>query len=363
MRFVQQTVIVFVLVFLGSAAWVFWAGREPGALPVAPRPVEATNAPPAKAFPFAHVVTPTARERLDPAIPGTFQPTAAGNPESALFGSVRTVSIGSHLYPSFHEGIDIAPLQRNARGLPRDEVRAVAAGSVGYINRHPGNSNYGNYVVVVHDDPMGRVYTLYAHLAAIPAELHPGQSLEAGAILGIMGNTPSATIPLARSHLHFEVGVIGNGRFDEWFRAQRQKPDHGLYNGLNLFACNPLVFFRVMESGGDSFQRLMVEVPPAFELMIAVAKPLDYFRRYPELWKGEPLAGAWMVITASENGALLAGRTATPEEVRMAGSRKPVVLKVDAAVLGRNGCRLVVNDGGHWRLGEKGAHWLEILEY
>lgn len=363
MRFVQQTVIVFVLVLLGIAAWVYWAGREPVVPPVVPCSMPVTNMPPAAALPFARVVTPTARERLDPAIPGTFQPTAAGNPESALFGSVRTVSIGSHLYSSFHEGIDIAPLQRNARGLPLDEVRAVASGTVGYISRHPGNSNYGNYVVVLHDDPIGRVYTLYAHLAAIPAELHPGQAVEAGAILGIMGNTPAATIPLARAHVHFEVGVIGNGRFDEWFRAQRQKPDHGLYNGLNLFGFNPLVFFRVMGSGGDTFQRLIEETPPAFELMIPAGKPLDYFRRYPELWKGEPFSGAWMVITASENGALLAGRAATPEEVRLAGSRKPVVLKADAAVLGRNGCRLVVNDGGHWRLGEKGAHWLEILEY
>jgi murein DD-endopeptidase MepM/ murein hydrolase activator NlpD len=363
MRFFQQSMIVFVLVLLGIAAWVYFGGREPVDPGAQGRSGSLAQVPPVKILPFERVVTPTARERLDPSSPDAFQPTASGKPESALFGSVRTVSIGSHLYSSFHEGIDIAPLHRNVRGLPLDEVRAVAAGSVGYINRHPGNSNYGIYVVVMHDDPLGRVYTLYAHLAKVPAELRPGQAVEAGTILGTLGNTPAATIPLARAHLHFEVGVIGNGRFDRWFREQRQTPDHGLYNGLNLFACDPLVFFRVMESGGNAFQALLAEIPPAFELMIPAGKPLDYFRQYPGLWNGEPFSGAWMVIKASENGALLAGRMATPEEIRQAVSRKPVVLKVDAKVLGRNGCRLVVNDKGRWRLGEKGARWLEILEY
>lgn len=362
MRFIQQTLIVFVLVLLGIAAWVYLGGRRT-AEPEAGESRGAGPQAPVKIPPFRHVVTPTERERLDPDIPGIFQPTASGKPESALFGSVRTTTLGGRLYPSFHEGIDIAPVRRTSRGVPLDQVRSVAAGTVGYISRHPGNSNYGIYVVVLHDDPLGRVYSLYAHLASVSTTLRTGQPVEAGSILGVLGNTPAATIPMARAHLHFEVGVIGNGRFDSWFRAQRQTPDHGLYNGLNLFACNPLQFFDVMGAGGESFDRLLAEVDPAFELMIPAGKPLDYFKRYPGLWKGEPFAGGWMVITASENGVLLSGRNASPEEAAKAVSRKPVVLEADSGVLGRNGCRLVVNDGGRWRLGEKGVRWLEILEY
>ncbi len=313
---------------------------------------------------FAPVVPPTARDRLDPAIPGTFQPTAAGNPESALFGSVRTAQIGKHLFAQFHEGIDIAALQRGARGLPMDDIRAVAAGRVGYINQQPGNSNYGNYVVLLHDDPLGQVYTLYAHLAAMSPDLRVGQAVDAGTVIGIMGHTPTATIPVARAHLHFEVGVVANSRFNEWFRAQRLKPDHGLFNGLNLIGINPLEFFRARTpEGAVDFRHLMSSVPVAFELLIPSARPLDYFRRYPLLWQGAPFTGGGMVLACSEDGVPLSGRVPSPDELRMAGGGKPVVIKADAAVLGRNGCRLVVCDNGRWRVGEKGIRWLEILTY
>jgi len=318
----------------------------------------------AEPLPFGRVVTPTARDRLDPAVPGTFQPTAAGNPESALFGSVRTSQIGRHLYPQFHEGIDIAPLQRNARGVPLDDVRSVAGGVVGYINRQPGNSNYGTYVVVLHDDPMGQVYTLYAHLGGLAPGLAAGQSVSAGTVLGLMGNSPAAIIPMARAHVHFEVGMVANSRFGQWFRIQKLKPDHGLFNGMNLYGINPLDFFRSRDAGGRvDFGRLLGSVPVAFELLVPVTGPLDYFRRYPSLWRGAPFSGAWLVITGSENGVVLGGRLPSPDELRRADTRRATVLTADATVLGRNGCRLVVCDNGRWRLGEKGVRWLEILGF
>jgi len=313
---------------------------------------------------FGRVITPTARDRLDPTIPGTFQPTSAGNPESALFGSVRTTQIGKHLYPQFHEGVDIAPLQRNAHGMPLDEVRSVAAGTVGYVNQLPGNSNYGNYVVLLHDDPMGQVYTLYAHLAVVSPELRVGKKMETGTVLGIMGHTPAGIVPASRAHLHFEVGVVANARFGEWFRAQHLKPDHGMFNGLNLLGINPLDFFKARDSEGHvEFRRFIATIPIAFELLIPATKPLDYFRRYPSLWQGAPQTGRWAVITCSEDGVILAGRSPNPDELRLTGSGKTAVLKADTQVLGRNGCRLVVCDDSRWRLGEKGARWLEILCY
>lgn len=314
--------------------------------------------------PFSHIVTPTERTVLDPAIPGTFQPTAAGTLESALYGSVRTVKIGAHLYPSFHEGIDIAPLQRSGRGVPLDAVRAVAAGRVGYINSTPGNSNYGNYVVLLHQDPLGTVYTLYAHLAVISPDVRVGQTVKPGTILGTLGHTSSSSFPMTRAHLHFEVGLVGNERFSVWFRAQKLKPDHGIFNGQNLYAVNPLSFFggvAILTASG--FKGLLAGIPQAFSLLIPNARPLDYFRRYPGLWQGGPFQGGGIVITCSENGTVLSGRSATPDEMQAAGSGKVVILKVDAKVLGRNGCRLIVEDRGRWRLGEKGNRWLEILQY
>lgn len=316
------------------------------------------------ALPFSKVVTPTDRDRLDPSIPGTFQPTAAGSPESALFGSVRTSSSGGHLYPQFHEGIDIAALRRSEKGVPLDEVRAVAAGVVGYVNRQPGNSNYGNYVVLLHDDPMGEVYTLYAHLSVIAPEVAAGRQVGPGSVLGLLGHTPVGTIPMARAHVHFEVGVVANARFREWFSRQRLKPDHGLFNGLNLYGVNPLDFFRSRdEAGRIDFPHLLSSVPVAFRLVLPASHALDYFRRYPALWRGAPFTGGLMVLDCSEDGVVLSGRLPTPEEMQRSDSRRAAVLMADPTVLGRNGCRLVVNERGRWRLGEKGARWLEILTY
>src|SRR5262245_47053143 len=45
------------------------------------------------------------------------------------------------VYTRFHEGMDIRPLQRDARGEPLDEVRAMADGKVVYTNQRAGTSN------------------------------------------------------------------------------------------------------------------------------------------------------------------------------------------------------------------------------
>ena len=319
-------------------------------------------APPVSAF--RQIVKPTDQQDLDPEKPGVFQPTAAGGVQSALYGSVRTTRLGGRLVPSFHEGIDIAPTQRDARGRPTDAVRAIADGTVAYINRQPGNSNYGNYVVLTHNDPLGELYTLYAHLAAIAPELRPGERVRAGTTVGRMGNTPTTIIPPGRAHLHFEVGLIANSRFGAWFRAQRLTPDHGAFNGLNLQGLNPLGFFRSQAEGGEfEFARFLREVPTAFGVVVAARTQWDYFRRYPKLWSGPDFRGGWMALSCSENGTLLAGRAATADEIARAGSAKRAVLSVNEKVLGRNGCRLVVRDHGVWRLGQKSEQWLEILEY
>jgi hypothetical protein len=268
------------------------------------------------------------------------------------------------MFPSFHEGIDIAPLQRTKRGVPTDEVRAVAEGTVGYVNRKSGNSNYGNYVVLLHQDEMGTVYTLYSHLAVIAPDLRVEQAVVAGQMLGIMGNSSSSGIPMSRAHLHFEVGLIANERFGAWFRAQKLKPDHGLFNGQNLFAINPLDFFNheaLLSAKG--FRGLVAIIPRAFTLVTPAGRQLDYFRRYPSLWEGAPFQGGAMVLSCAENGTILSGRTATPDELNRVKSGKTAILDVDEKVLGRNGPRLVVKDQGRWRLGEKGTRWLEILKY
>ena len=92
---------------------------------------------------------------------------------------------------AFHAGIDLlAP-----RGTP---VMAAGPGTVTWAGRRAGG--WGRLVVVRHPDG---VRTLYAHLASI--DVHVGDEVSGGAILGRVGSSGDATGP----HLHFEVRVRG----------------------------------------------------------------------------------------------------------------------------------------------------------
>ena len=305
---------------------------------------------------------PTPQTNLLAANPaGIFMPTGTGNPNSGLFGSVRTQSSGA---AQFHEGVDIAPVQRGRGGLALDDVTVIADGTLAYINRATGNSNYGRYAVVLHSDPLGEVYTLYAHLADLTPGLAPGQALRRGAVLGRMGHSSSGAIPLERSHLHFEIGLLLNRRFDAWFHAQRLTPDHGLYNGWNLAGVDPLAFYRARdEENALSFARFMDRVPAAFEVVLRARALPDFFLRYPALWQGALETGGTIVVRASENGVPLGGRAATPAETSRLGRAAAQVLNVNAAVLGRNGAHLVAAGRGGWTLGKAGEQWRQILLY
>src|SRR6266702_8321598 len=72
--------------------------------------------------------------------------------EGGQYGFVRdpVETSAGIVYRRFHEGIDIRPLQRDARGEPLDEVRAIAAGKVLYVNLVPAHSNYGKYIIIEH---------------------------------------------------------------------------------------------------------------------------------------------------------------------------------------------------------------------
>ncbi len=349
-----------------AAAFVgrFLARRLPlsgGASEAASGAAEATAARP---NPLSGLTWPTGR-RLDRADAGAFQPTASGRPESALYGSVRTARIGGALRPSFHEGVDIAPLRRDRQGRPLDAIYAAMSGTVAYVNTVAGNSSYGRYVVLTHDGPSGTIYTLYAHLACIAPGLRRGAELAAGAPLGVMGASASYAIPLSRAHLHFEIGLILNARFDRWFDERKFKDGHGVFTGWNLAGVDPLGVYEGRRA--DEAYDLLADLagrPPAFEAALAAARTPDFFTRYPGLWRGAPYDGGGLWVAASENGVPLAGRNATGEERARLAGKQAAVLRADPAVLGRNGCRLVVAAaGGGWRLGAQGLRWQDILLY
>ena len=109
--------------------------------------------------------------------------------EGGQYGFVRDpVETGAGIiYKRFHEGIDIRPMRRDAHGEPLDEVRTIAEGKVVHTNLVPGFSNYGNYVVIEHRWDGANYYSLYGHLHSIAVQ--PGQHVQRGQSLGIMGHT------------------------------------------------------------------------------------------------------------------------------------------------------------------------------
>jgi murein DD-endopeptidase MepM/ murein hydrolase activator NlpD len=155
--------------------------------------------------------------------------------EGGQYGFVRDPiqTAAGIVYTRFHEGIDIRPLQRDARGEPLDEVRAIAAGKVVHTNLVAGYSNYGKYIVIEHRWNGSNYYSLYGHLSSIAVE--PGKSVAQNQRIAVMGHTGTG-INQVRAHVHLELNLMLSHQFQAWHDAFIPgDPNHnGIYNGLNL---------------------------------------------------------------------------------------------------------------------------------
>ncbi|MCB1070190.1 MAG: M23 family metallopeptidase [Kiritimatiellae bacterium] len=358
--------LVLVLDLILVGCWLTQSEPAPDpATSIQPAPTVVEQEPEPEPEPGFRIGFPTPQTRLvETNSLEVYMATGSGRVESAWYGSVRTRKYRSSYLPSFHEGVDIAPTARDARGRALDDVFAVADGTVGYINRVAGNSSYGIYVVLLHESRLGEVFTLYAHLASASDSLRVGHPVTRGDIIGRMGHTSTLGIPVQRSHLHFEFGTVLNRRFETWFRGKKLKPNHGMLHGYNLTGLNPMGLFDYMaeEKRFDPLNYIKA-APVAFRMVVPTDTLPDYYQRYPALWVGEPATGGAMVMEVSEGGVPLFARAATDEEKARISNRKPVVLEVFPDILGRNGERLVVKRNGEWQPGRKSEQWLDILLY
>ena len=233
---------------------------------------------------FADIVWPTSSKAFAQGKPYTefIQPTVSGKAHSGLFGDVRNNGY------KFHEGIDIMPTSRDRRGEPLDDVYAVMDGSIVLINRIAGNSGYGRYVVMVHNDCDVPVYSLYAHLAEIDPEIAVGSKVKAKKRLGKMGRSASYSIARAQAHLHFEMGLMLSNNFDKWYRESkrfRQKNFFGNYNGMNLVGFDSLDFFEKArnEEIDDGFKGYLQSLPVALIVRVYTKRTPDFVKKYPML--------------------------------------------------------------------------------
>lgn len=205
--------------------------------------------------------------------------------EAGSYGLVRNpfrASDGQVMFSHIHEGIDIKPLKRDAAGEPLDMVRPMAPGVVVHVNDAAGGSNYGRYVVVEHEVPEGKIYTLYAHLAAVTCEV--GQQVGTGNELGRLGHTGRG-LDRVRSHVHVEVCLMINSAYDQFAPAANK---HGLYNGLNLAGMNAADFLMRCKDGEPlSLKAYMATLPEHYRVRVPAVGTMDLLHRHPFLYKGD----------------------------------------------------------------------------
>lgn len=274
------------------------------------------------------------------------QPTESGEVTSGLFGCVRTHGT------QFHEGIDLYPMARDARGEAADSVFAALDGVVRHINVRPGDSSYGRYIVLDHPGQTPAVYTLYAHLSAVAPGLKAGDRVALGQTLGTMGRSAGGyAIPKERAHLHFEFGVRVTDDFQAWydFRKFGSPNEHGGWNGMNLMGFDPLDFltrFRAREV--NNFQEYFARMPTAVRLRIATTKQPDFVRRYPSLLtRPVPSGGvAGWEIRVNATGLPFAWTPLSATEVAGLAAGAVRIVDIDQALVRTHRCKALVTARG-----------------
>ncbi len=191
------------------------------------------------------------------------------------------------IYSRFHEGMDIRPLRRDARGEPLDEVRAIADGKVVYTNQAAGASNYGRYVVVEHIWSGCPYYSLYAHLSTIAAKA--GQRVAQGGKLGVMGHTGSG-INRERSHVHVELNLLINDHFEQWHDISFKDPNrHGIYNGLNLAGIDlPRLILALRGNSALTLPAFLGKEEVFYKVIVPNSRNFQLPQRYPWMVTGSP---------------------------------------------------------------------------
>ena len=284
---------------------------------------------------------------------------------SGTFGCVRTEGW------QMHEGLDIRCLQRDRRGEPTDPVMATADGSVAYINRRTGLSNYGNYLILKHSVDGVEVYSLYAHLSEIRADLKPGATVKQGEQVGVMGRTSNTAQAISkdRAHVHFELNFLLNDRFAEWYRKHRvgQRNDHGDWNGQNLTAIDPQQVLLTERSQGRAFN-FAAFAKQQTELCRVLVRDTDFpwLKRYPAFIKGDALpageqaAGYEIALNFAGLPYELIPRAAS--EIK--GKAPVQLISVNEAEYSRNPCRkLVRKQGSRWELTNAGQDLISLLTF
>lgn len=223
--------------------------------------------------------------------------------EGGAFGFVRTPIRYNNevVLTKFHEGVDIAPIKRDAAGNPLDLVCSIADGTVCHISPLANRSNYGKYVVVEHRWENSSVYSLYAHLSKIT--VNPGDPVKAGSVLGQMGFTGDG-IDRTRSHVHLEITYLMSRHFDDWQKHNGGGVNYqGLFHGMNLSGVPVAEFFLAHKAKPDlTFSEYVRSIPVYFKVSVPAppSGKFDFIERYPWIVQGDATkATSWEIAFSS----------------------------------------------------------------
>lgn len=284
---------------------------------------------------------------------------------SGTFGCVR--SEGYQL----HEGLDIRCLKRDRQGEATDAIVATTDGTVAYINAKPSLSNFGRYLILRHVIEGLEVYSTYAHLSAIRADLKPGQAVRGGEPIGTMGRSANTRegISKDRAHLHFELNLLLNERFASWYKKTYpdQRNDHGGWNGQNFLGLDPRAVFFGEYTQGERFSLLQFVRGQTPLCRVQVReKDFPWVQRYRALVRPNPtaeregIAGYELALNFSGVPFEVIPRAAS--ELR--GKARIQLLSVNGAEQRRAPCgKLVTQRNGRWELTTRGLNLLDLLTY
>ena len=223
------------------------------------------------------------------------------------FGLVRNEMRvnGEVICTKFHEGIDIAPVKRDAAGNPLDLVSSIADGKVVHTSPIAGRSNYGKYVVIEHQWENSPIYSLYAHLSEINCS--PGDPVKAGAVIGHMGFT-GAGIDRTRAHCHVELGMLMSMHYEDWHKSNGGGVNyHGLYNGMNLTGCEVSRFFIEQKANPElQFSQFIASTPVYFKVTVPVTATPEFVKLHPWICKENPEGAKSWEISFSATGMPIA---------------------------------------------------------
>ncbi len=294
-----------------------------------------------------------------------FAPTPGKTWTSGCFGCVRTEGW------QLHEGLDIRSLERDKQGEPTDPVVAAADGVVAYVNRRPSKSNYGNYLLIRHVVDGMEVYSTYAHLRTIRADLGPNSPVRAGETIGVMGRTANTRqgISKDRAHLHFELNLLLNDRFPEWHRKRHpgQRNDHGKWNGRNFLGIDPRAIYLAQRDSESNFSlKTVIQEQTELCRVLIQETSFPYLKRYAPLVRPnerarrEGTAGYELSLNFIGIPIQITPRAAS----EITGQARVQLLSVNEVEYKKNPCRkLVSKRNGKWSLASNGLELLDLLTF